>query len=215
MNFLTGPTYEIITPIHRNEILKNIEKVARTCYKSEDKITEGSASKMIKALVKSQHWAMLEHASITVKLVTDRGTSHELVRHREASYAQESTRYCRYNSEAGICCIVPEHIDVFSEEFNEWADAIEVCEKFYIRELEHYGRGAQDARAILPTCLKTEINITANLREWYHIFNLRVLGTTGLPHPEIRRTLEPVLKEFAEALPEVFGQQWEDYNNGR
>lgn len=94
--------YEILDNLNGEEILKKIERVARVCYKSEDKITEGSAEKMVRALIKSNHMAMLEHYSFSVKFICDRGVSHEIVRHRVASYAQESTRYCNYNKSGDV-----------------------------------------------------------------------------------------------------------------
>jgi thymidylate synthase (FAD) len=90
---------EILTPINRNNILQSIEIAGRTCYKSEDKITEDSASKFVRMLISRGHEAMIEHNSLTVKFICDRGVSHEIVRHRIASYAQESTRYCNYSND--------------------------------------------------------------------------------------------------------------------
>ena len=108
------PYYEILDELDGQKILEKIEKVARTCYKSEGKIQEGSAAKMVASLIKSGHEAMLEHVSVTVKFVVDRGISHELVRHRLASFAQESTRYCNYSKDdfgSEITFIIPEYLD--------------------------------------------------------------------------------------------------------
>lgn len=205
------PAFEILTPINREYMLKQIEAVARTCYKSEDKITDESAPKMVKGLIKSHHTAMLEHEHISVKFICDRGVSHEIVRHRLASYAQESTRYCNYSSGKHgneITVIEPFFFKEGTPEYYAWYSACEFSERMYMGLL-NMGRSPQEARSVLPNSLKTEIVVTMNLREWIHFFNLRVLGTTGAPHPQIKESALPVLAAFAEALPEVFGAQYE------
>lgn len=121
--------YEILDTLNGEEILKKIERVARVCYKSEDKITDGSAEKMVKALIKRGHEAMLEHFSFSVKFIVDRGVSHELVRHRVASFAQESTRYCNYGHEGEITVIKPLYLSDCGEDYNIWRKACMVAEK--------------------------------------------------------------------------------------
>lgn len=122
--------YEILDPLNGEEVLKKIERVARVCYKSEDKIGEGTAEKMVKALVKSKHEAMLEHFSFSVKFIVDRGVSHELVRHRVASFAQESTRYCNYGNKGGeITVIKPLYLSDCGEDYNLWRKSCAVAEK--------------------------------------------------------------------------------------
>lgn len=205
--------YEILDELNGSEILKKIERVARVCYKSEDKITEGSAEKMVKALVKSGHEAMLEHYSFSVKFICDRGVSHELVRHRIASFAQESTRYCNYGSKGGeITVIEPCYllvdgvsvsVDNWSERYGAWVYSCEEAEKSYLRMLAD-GATPQEARAVLPNSLKTEIVVTANLREWRHFFKLRACGTTGKPHPQMLEVAVPLLKEIKSLIPVVF-----------
>ena len=205
--------YEILDELNGSEILKKIERVARVCYKSEDKITEGSAEKMVKALVKSGHEAMLEHFSFSVKFICDRGVSHELVRHRIASFAQESTRYCNYGSKGGeITVIEPCYrlvdgvsvsVDNWSERDGAWVHSCEEAEKSYLRMLAD-GATPQEARAVLPNSLKTEIVVTANLREWRHFFKLRACGTTGKPHPQMLEVAVPLLKEIKSLIPVVF-----------
>lgn len=207
------PSFEILTPIDPVSICKQIERVTRTCYKSEDKITEKSAPKMVKALIKSQHMAMLEHAHITVKFICDRGVSHEIVRHRMASYAQESTRYCNYSSGKHgneITVIEPFFFKEGTSEYYTWYGSCLRSEEAY-NYLINQGCSPEQARSVLPNSLKTEIVVTMNLREWMHFFNLRVLGTTGAPHPQIKESALPVLKAFAEALPEVFEAQYKQY----
>ena len=196
--------YEILDPLNGEEILKKIERVARVCYKSEDKIGEGTAEKMVKALVKSKHEAMLEHFSFSVKFIVDRGVSHELVRHRVASFAQESTRYCNYGHEGEITVIEPLWLvgkDVL--EWRNWEEAVRVCECQYLKLLGD-GWKPQEARAVLPNSLKTEVVMTANLREWRHFFNLRACGATGKPHPQMLEVAVPLLKEIKSLIPVVF-----------
>lgn len=196
--------YEILDELNGSEILKKIERVARVCYKSEDKITDGSAEKMVKALVKSKHEAMLEHFSFSVKFICDRGVSHEIVRHRLASFAQESTRYCNYGSkDGGITVIAPCFWEEGSEEYMAWKHSCMVAERRYLELLE-MGATPQEARAVLPNSLKTEVVVTANLREWRHFFSLRACGTTGKPHPQMLEVAVPLLKEVKSLIPVIF-----------
>lgn len=197
--------YEIITPINRDIILKRIEEIGRVCYKSEDLITPDSASKFVNMLVKRGHLAMIEHCSISVKFICDRGVSHEIVRHRIASYAQESTRYCNYskdkfNNEITVikpCFIKPcENIeDTF------WYKSCKYAEMSYFDMLD-VGYTPQEARSVLPNSLKTEIVVTYNLREWINFFKLR---TPSSAHPQMREVAIPLLNEFKTYLPEIFG----------
>lgn len=206
------PSFEILTPIDREAVLKHLETVARTCYKSEDKITEQSAPKMVKGLIKSHHTAMIEHFSVSVKMVVDRGVSHEIVRHRIASYAQESTRYCNYSQGKfgnEITVIKPLFFDEGTPEYIIWEESCMQAEKAY-NELIEMGRSPQEARSVLPNSLKTEIVVTMNLREWIHFFNLRALGTTGAPHPQMKEIAMMVLEEFSNQLPEIFGDMYFD-----
>lgn len=195
--------YEILDFLNGEEILKKIERIARVCYKSEDKITDGSAEKMVRALVKRGHEAMLEHFSFSVKFVVDRGVSHEIVRHRVASFAQESTRYCNYGHEGEIAVIEPCFYDDKSIQYNEWLSSCEMSESYYLSLLE-FGATPQEARAVLPNSLKTEVVMTANLREWRHFFKLRACGITGKPHPQMLEVAVPLLKEVKSLIPVVF-----------
>nr|DAU26772.1 MAG TPA: Thymidylate synthase complementing protein [Caudoviricetes sp.] len=197
--------YEILDPLNGEEILKKIERVARVCYKSEEKIGEGTAEKMVRALVKSKHEAMLEHFSFSVKFIVDRGVSHELVRHRVASFAQESTRYCNYGHEGEITVIEPCFWSWSKDgiKYNEWLSACEMAESYYLSLLEMKAT-PQEARAVLPNSLKTEVVMTANLREWRHFFSLRACGSTGKPHPQMLEVAVPLLKEVKSLIPVVF-----------
>lgn len=207
--------FQILTPIIGMEMLKSIEYIARTCYKSEDSITDISAVKMVERLIRSGHEAMLEHQSISVKFIIDRGVSHELVRHRMASYAQESTRYCNYSKDKfgnELTFIKPCFWD-FGEQFSdniednyalsEWEEAMADAEKHYFKLIEN-GATPEQARTVLPNSIKTEVVMTANIREWRHFFKLRVLGTTGKPHPQMWEVAAPLLAEFKALIPVVF-----------
>ena len=205
--------YEILDTLNGEEILKKIERIARVCYKSEELIGEGTAERMVKSLITRGHEAMLEHFSFSVRFVVDRGVSHELVRHRIASFAQESTRYCNYgNKDGGITVIEPCYLladgvkvgtEQWSERYGAWRSACEESERAYLRMLAD-GATPQEARATLPTSLKTEIVVTMNLREWRHFFKLRAAGTTGVPHPQMLEVTLPLLKEVQQLIPIIF-----------
>ena len=195
--------YEILDNLNGQEILEKIERVARTCYKSEDKIEEGTAERMVRALIKRGHEAMLEHFSFSVKFIVDRGVSHEIVRHRMASFAQESTRYCNYSKNGDIAFIRPVFFLEDTPEMDNWVENCIKSEKIYLYLLRE-GRTPEEARAVLPNSLKTELVMTANLREWRHFFKLRAVGTTGKPHPQMSEVASPLLKELKEIIPVVF-----------
>ena len=195
--------YEILDNLNGQEILEKIERVARTCYKSEDKIEEGTAERMVRALIKRGHEAMLEHFSFSVKFIVDRGVSHEIVRHRMASFAQESTRYCNYSKNGDIAFIRPVFFLEDTPEMDNWVENCIKSEKIYLYLLRE-GRTPEEARAVLPNSLKTELVMTANLREWRHFFKLRAVGTTGKPHPQMSEVAIPLLKELKEIIPVVF-----------
>lgn len=200
------PYTQIYQDFDGEKVLKKIEAVARTCYKSEGKITEGSAEKMVAALIRNGHEAMLEHASVTVKFVVDRGVSHELVRHRIASFAQESTRFCNYSKDkfdSEVTFIIPEYLDYGSTAFDIWKEQMKSAEKAYFDMLE-FGLSPQEARSVLPNSLKTEVVMTANLREWRHFFRLRAAGVTGTPHPQMLEVTVPLLGNMQNMIPVVF-----------
>ena len=198
--------YKILDELNGEEILKKIERIARVCYKSEDKITEGSAEKMVRALIKSNHEAMLEHFSFSVLFTVDRGVSHEIVRHRIASFAQESTRYCNYGKEGfggEIACIKPLYLEKGTAGYKMWEKACKNAEVAYF-DLLDFGCSPQEARAVLPNSLKTEIVMSANLREWRHFLKLRAAGVTGAPHPQMKEVAVPLLRELRERVPVIF-----------
>lgn len=271
---LIKPYYEIITPINGEEILKQIELAARTCYKSEDKIgtykicsdcksltkegtliKNGYCSNLLldrfctysngkyigveshydlihNVLMKKHHEAMLEFGgNITVKFVVDRGVSHELVRHRIASFAQESTRYCNYGKDEHITFIIPSWFTYIKPvsyrplKLNETSPAfynietdlmlsyteVDVVElewliamgnaELHYNNMSRFGQSPQKARTVLPNSLKTEINISTNIREWRHIFKLRTAKTA---HPQMREVMCPLLDDFKSKIPILF-----------
>ena len=204
------PSYEILTPISDGGIkeLQHIEKIGRVCYKSEDRITDDgeSAKKFVKMLINNGHEAMIEHSSLSVKFVVDRGVSHELVRHRIASFAQESTRYCNYSKDKfgnEITVILPCFFDtgmgILSNSlvYQEWKLACECAEERYFNLLK-MGASPEEARTVLPNSLKTEITVTANYREWRNFFKLR---TAEASHPQMREITIPLLKEIKTRIP--------------
>ena len=198
--------FQILSNINGMEMLKNIEYIARTCYKSEDMMTELTAVKMVESLINRGHEAMLEHEKISVKFIVDRGVSHEIVRHRVASYAQESTRYCNYSKDKfgnELTFISPCFWSRCSREYEEWYAAMNSAEDIYF-ELINWGVTPEQARTVLPNSIKTEIVMTANLREWRHFFKLRAIGTTGKPHPQMLEVTVPLLAEFKALIPVVF-----------
>lgn len=197
------PKVEIITPINGSEVLKHIEKVGRVCYKSENNIFDGSAEKFVGGIIKRGHEAVIEHYNITVKFTTDRGITHEIVRHRIASYAMESTRYCNYSKDKfdnEISVIKPVDIKEDTIEYETWKEAMTDAERAYFR-LINSGCKAQVARAVLPTCTKAELMVTMNLREWRHFIKLRA---SAAAHPDIRILAADLLKQFKAQIPVIF-----------
>ena len=212
-------TYEILTSVSEGGIreLQHIEKIGRVCYKSEDYITEDgeSAKKFVGMLIRNGHEAMIEHSFLSVKFTVDRGVSHELVRHRIASFAQESTRYCNYAKDkfGAECAFIDLEPGIMldnkmkkmsAEEIAlvlaEWKSAMEDAERHYMKLLE-LGATPQIARAVLPNSTKTEITVSANYREWRNFFKLRVPADV---HPQMREVTIPLLKELKGMIPVIF-----------
>ena len=197
------PSVEIIDHIDGNKVIKKIESIGRVCYKSESKITEDSAEKFIINILNSGHESVIEHESISVRVICDRGVSHEIVRHRIASYSQESTRYCNYSKEKfgkELTVIKPIFWGTDSEEYKIWFDMMNRIEHDYNALIE-MGAKPQEARSILPNSLKTEIIMTMNLREWRHFFKLR---TSLRAHPQMREIATMILEKFKKEIPLFF-----------
>lgn len=202
------------------EELQRIEVAGRTCYKSEEKITPDgeSAKRFVKMIINNGHEAMLEHSSLSVRFICSRGVSHEIVRHRLFSFAQESTRYCNYSKGkfGGECTfIVPPdqdwsvNIDEYEDEYNEtetdsakiiWYASLKMIEDDYMCLLKE-GWKPEQARDVLPNALKTEIVVTGNYREWRHFFKLRC---DEKAHPHMRALARDLLEDIKLRIPVVF-----------
>lgn len=197
------PSFDIMTPLDGGAILRHIECCGRVCYKSEDKITDGSAEAFVSQILQRGHEAVLEHYSFSVHFICDRGISHEIVRHRLASYCQESTRYCNYSlGKFGreITVIEPLYLAQDTRGWYQWAAGCMIAEREYF-DLLDWGCSPQEARAVLPNSLKTEIVMTANIREWRHFLQLR---TSPAAHPQMRELVIPLLRELQKKLPVCF-----------
>lgn len=192
---LIRPSFEILSHIETH-YADHIERIARTCYKSESKITNDSAAPFVSGLVNCGHLAMVEFQDMTVRFTCDRAIANELVRHRMCSFAQESTRYVNYKG--GIGFVAP----LFEKQcdFTAWAWFCQDAEQMYMQMLED-GSTPQIARSVLPLCTKTELVMKANLREWRHILELR---TDKAAHPQIRELMIPLAKYCNSAAPEIF-----------
>lgn len=228
MKVMLPYVHQMSEKIDGMEYLKAIEKAGRVCYKSEDRITDDSAPKFVQMLLRNSHEAMIEHAPhISMKFVCDRGVSHEIVRHRLFSFAQESTRYCNYGKDEHISFILPEwfaessKIALLSEspvsftDFFEsrrplvqrlpddegcWVQAMLTAEEFY-NNLIKQNWSPQKARSVLPNSLKTEIVVTGNARQWRHFFKLR---TATDAHPQMRELARPACDLLQLQIPILF-----------
>lgn len=229
---LIRPSFEIRGNVCAIDILRNIELAGRVCYESEWKNPEGDfdkTKKFVKGIIARGHESVLEHDKLTVCFVVDRGVTHELVRHRIASFSQESTRYCDYG-DGHVTFIIPpwvtingqgvygndiyhlndlEKVTLVETQADEsrasyvWASHMIDSENRY-KNLRILGWSPQQARSVLPNSLKTKIVVTANLREWRHIFKLRAEGTTGAPHPQMLEVMVPLLKKVQDMIPVIF-----------
>ena len=179
------PKVELVNAPDYHNLLSLIEQAGRTCYKSENKITSDSAEKFIRNLLKRGHEAVIEHGSVTLRITCDRGVSHEIVRHRLAAYCQESTRYCNYSKDGfggEITVIKPSWCSEGDPGWDIWTDACHCAEEAYF-DLLTFGQSPQEARSVLPNSLKTEVVMTANMREWRHFLRLRCAPAA---HPDMR-----------------------------
>jgi len=196
-------SFTFMTAIYGTDALKFLEKCGRTCYKSEDKITPDSARYFVGKLIQAGHTSVLEHVNVTVRIITNRGVSHELVRHRIASYSQESTRWCDYGKEGSIIVILPVwlyNVPELAKDYQAWESAMLHAEESYF-QMRRLGWGPEKARGVLPNDLKTEIVMTANLREWRLVFSQRCPKNA---HPQMRALMQEMLVQFKEMLPVIF-----------
>lgn len=190
-------TIEAMPP---DDVLERLERIGRVCYKSEDRITQDSAKGFVRKILASGHESVIEHASMSVRFIVDRGVSHELVRHRLAAFSQESTRYCNYGKGGEVTFIEPCFWPRETVEWATWQEAMLVAESWYMQLLKG-GASPQQARAALPNSVKTEIVMTANLREMRHILKLR---TSKHAHPQFREVSVPLLAECKNTIPVIF-----------
>ena len=202
---------EFITPVDGAAILKRLERCGRVCYKSEAKITDTSAPAFVAGIIKRGDQAVLEHCSFPVKFICDRGVSHEIVRHRVASYCQESTRYCNYSKDgfgSEITVIKPCFLAEDSDGMKEWKSAMRFAEDHYFSLLD-FGCSPQEARSVLPNSLKTEVVMTANIREWRHFLKLRC---SPAAHPQMREVALILLEKVHALIPVCFDDIWSEYH---
>lgn len=220
---LIKPKVEILDKIDCDQVIADIARVARTCYKSEDRINREADRKLIKRLIESKHEAMLEFVDITIKFTTSIGITREIIRHRMASFANESTRYCNYSKDKfdnKLTFIIPSwtsieegeySIDNLDEINNKadflWAKMMLDAELTYL-DLTILGRKAEQAREVLPMSTKSELCMKANLREWRHFFKLRCHKTA---HPDIRVLALDLLKQMHEQVPIIFDDLYNTY----
>lgn len=196
----------------RKVLYNLLEAAGRTCYLSE-RVDGDTTEKFIQRIMKRKHWSVLEHGHLSVRMVCDRGVTHELVRHRIASYSQESTRYCNYSGDKfGGEIKVIDLATGFKYDLNnpkdlakyeEWMAAMKDAERHYMRMLE-LGATPQEARSVLPTSTKTEIVVTMNVREWRHFLEMRWVGVSGTPHPQMQEIAEKVYDLLATYYPILF-----------
>ena len=197
------PSVELAQELNAAEIMRHIERAGRVCYKSESNISDTSAEKFIANIIKSGHESVIEHVSITFKIICDRGITHEIVRHRLASYSQESSRYCDYSGDkfgGELTFIKPCYWNDDDENYLLWRQTMAVIEQVYLT-MRKNGARPEQARAILPNSLKTEIFMTANLREWRHFLKLR---TSKRAHPQMRQIALKIFEILNSNLPVIF-----------
>lgn len=197
------PSFELLDCPDGTDLLKKIELAGRVCYKSEAKITPDSAYGFVRRILENGHESVLEHEKITVRIICDRGVSHEIVRHRIASYSQESTRYCNYSLDKyqnELTFIRPFFWSDDLDKLHIWKEAMEMAERSYLSLIAR-GASPQEARSVLPNSLKTEIVVTMNIREWRHFFKLRA---STAAHPQMQEIAMPLLQRFQEVIPIIF-----------
>lgn len=193
--------HEVLSSFDRDKVLELLELAGRTCYKSDP----GNASTFVDKIVRRGHTSVIEHFSVTVKFVTNRAMTHQLVRHRLAAYSQESQRYCNYTKteKFGNDIIFIKPVDMKDESLPAYYNFLECAEKAYFDLIES-GEKAESARNVLPNSAKTEIIMTCNLREWLHVFNLR---TKSGADAQMRALMEPLHNWFRSILPEIFEEK--------
>ena len=207
---LIDPKIEV-EKVDGKKIMQNIERACRTCYRSEDKITDESYKTLLKNCITRGHESVLEHEKITVRMTCDIGVYKDLTRHRIAAFSIESTRYCNYGKDkfnGEIKFIKPCNIEKGTKTYELWKNACESIEENYI-EMSKLGAKPDELRMILPHSTAAEVTMTADIREWKHILLLR---TSNHTHPSIRQLLIPLLLYFKKIMPEIFDEVPYDEN---
>ena len=195
--------YVIVEKFDGVQVMKRIERACRTCYRSEGKITEDSYKNLIKNCLNRGHESVLEHEKVTVRIYNDIGSYKDLTRHRFASFSVESTRYCSYDKDKygnEISFMDPVYIED-EKVYEVWKKTMQDIENSYL-EMKKLGATTDMCRNILPHSTAAEYTMTANIREWKHIFELRANNHV---HPAIRQVMIPLLKYFKEQMPDIFG----------
>ena len=220
---IVEPGWSWLYPPDYSEITKKLEMCGRTCYKIEERITDGSADKFVRMICRNRHVSVLEHESLTVRIVCSRACSHQIVRHRLASFSQESQRYCNYGKKDSLQVICPPAIGLTTGDYEKeslglqmkdgvlckvnpiqdaWIYSIETCYLIY-KDLLRQKLKPEDARFLLPNACKTEIVMTMNMRMWRHVFEERALNSHA--QWEIRGIFKSIYDELSQALPAIFG----------
>lgn len=195
------------TPKDYSQILNTIELAYRTCYNSQTSSTDAEKEAFIKRMIASGHESPLEHVNLSVEIITDRAVSHELVRHRIASYSQQSQRYCNYSKDkygSQVSFIQPHWLhDADEDTYYSYLNVLSTCEQVYMNLIEK-GFPTQDARGVLPNATATKLVMTMNIRSWRNFLKLRSIGTTGKPHPDMQILADKILNLFSEHFPVFF-----------
>lgn len=197
------PTMQV-EKVDYKQIMKNLERACRTCYRSEGKITEESYKTLLKNCINRGHESILEHEKVTIRMVCDIGVYKDLTRHRIASFSIESTRYCNYGKDKfdnEIKFIKPVNMEEGTELYNRWYSTCKTIEENYI-EMSKLEATPDQLRMLLPHSTAAEVTMTANIREWKHIFSLRCTKHT---HPAVEQLMIPLLLKFKKEMPEIFG----------
>lgn len=211
---IVKPSAVVITPLDGEAILKHLEICGRTCYKSESQITPESAKKMIAKLLELGHESVIEHFSVTAQLVCDVGAYKDLTRHRIASFSIESTRYCNYSKGRfgnELAVIEPVNIPKGSKEYDVWLDTMNYIEQNYMKMSEIEGTRTDQLRMLLPHSTAATVTMTANMREWRHIFSLRCANAA---HPSVQQVMKMLLTQFHSAIPVLFDDIYESVFKG-
>jgi thymidylate synthase (FAD) len=196
------PTIQV-EKVDYKQVMKNLERACRTCYRSEGKITEESYKTLLKNCINRGHESILEHEKVTIRMLCDIGVYKDLTRHRIASFSIESTRYCNYGKDKfdnQIKFIKPVNMEEGTELYNKWYDTCKIIEQNYI-EMSKLEATPDQLRMMLPHSTAAEVTMTANIREWKHIFSLRCTKHT---HPAVEQLMIPLLLKFKKEMPEIF-----------